>query len=546
MTAGQARRAQTPFILRDYQNEAVDALHRSWNGERRPTGTGVVDRAAVVLPTGDGKTVVASELISRAVRRGGRALMTVPTEPLIAQTLEKVHSALPHSRISVEQAERWASLEADVVVASIQSLTSAHRLARFPRDHFEVAIFDECHMAAADVWGSAIRHFSTKWAGLTATMHREDNRHLGDVWQEIVYRRDIMDGIRGGSLVDVRAKRIVVESLELNDVKRSRGDLQIGDLGDALEDADAGERIVEAWLKWGEGRPTIGFAPLVPTAHNFKDAFRAAGIPTAIVTGETPPDERTAIYQGFRDGDVQVIWSVGVLTTGFDAPWASCAIIARPTQNPALYTQMVGRILRPWPAGGKRDALVLDVVGATERLELATIAVLTESPIYSDDDQMSLAERTSKPKSGTAESVPDNVVNGELIALDVDMLSNSSSRWLRTIKGTWFVPTAKAYYFLWPTKAGLVKLGRLPVQGGRATALEDDLTLQYAMAWGERYASDEDSSISAKTAPWRRKRPSEKLAAFAAMMGASVTDESRQGELSDRISVIRASLMLDR
>ena len=34
------------------------------------------------------------------------------------------------------------------------------------------------------------------------------------------------------------------------------------------------------------------------------------------------------------------------MTTGFDAPKASAAIIARPTQSVMLYSQMVGRVLR--------------------------------------------------------------------------------------------------------------------------------------------------------------------------------------------------------
>ena len=52
----------------------------------------------------------------------------------------------------------------------------------------------------------------------------------------------------------------------------------------------------------------------------------------------------------------------GVLTTGFDAPRTSAALIARPTKSLVLYSQMVGRAIRGRRAGGNDEALVVTVV----------------------------------------------------------------------------------------------------------------------------------------------------------------------------------------
>jgi DNA repair protein RadD len=51
-----------------------------------------------------------------------------------------------------------------------------------------------------------------------------------------------------------------------------------------------------------------------------------------------------------------------VLTTGFDAPKTSGAIIARPTTSLVLYSQMVGRAARGPLAGGNEHAEVATVV----------------------------------------------------------------------------------------------------------------------------------------------------------------------------------------
>ncbi|MFD1661420.1 helicase-related protein, partial [Streptomyces caeni] len=57
-----------------------------------------------------------------------------------------------------------------------------------------------------------------------------------------------------------------------------------------------------------------------------------------------------------------VLSNYGVLTTGFDAPAASAAVIARPTRSLVLYSQMVGRVIRGPKAGGTPTCDVVTVV----------------------------------------------------------------------------------------------------------------------------------------------------------------------------------------
>jgi DNA repair protein RadD len=72
------------------------------------------------------------------------------------------------------------------------------------------------------------------------------------------------------------------------------------------------------------------------------------------VTGNTPSQRRAHIIEQFKNDtdDVQILCNYGVLTTGFDAPQTSAAIIARPTKSLVLYSQMVGRAIRGKRAGG--------------------------------------------------------------------------------------------------------------------------------------------------------------------------------------------------
>src|SRR3546814_2487998 len=57
-----------------------------------------------------------------------------------------------------------------------------------------------------------------------------------------------------------------------------------------------------------------------------------------------------------------VMCNFGVLTTGFDAPSTSAAVIARPTRSLVLYSQMVGRATRGVKAKGNATAEIVTVV----------------------------------------------------------------------------------------------------------------------------------------------------------------------------------------
>ena len=71
-----------------------------------------------------------------------------------------------------------------------------------------------------------------------------------------------------------------------------------------------------------------------------------------------------AIIAAFKaaSDEPRVIVNYGVLTTGFDAPQTSAAVIARPTKSLVLFSQMVGRATRGERAGGNKRAEVATVV----------------------------------------------------------------------------------------------------------------------------------------------------------------------------------------
>jgi superfamily II DNA or RNA helicase len=540
--------------LRDYQREALDSLRTAW-------GIGQILRAAVVLPTGLGKTVIFAELCREAVREGRKPVILVHREELAQQAADKLRTVDPTLTVGIVKAER-DELDADVLVCSVPTLARSPRIERvvrsLPPADRRLIVVDECHHSAAATWVRVLRDLGSftaaPTAGFTATLSREDSKHLGDVWEKVVYTRDILYGIRRGFLTDVRGLQITVEDLDLSTVAKSRGDYQEGALGEAMLRSDAGTIIADAVKEHAPDRPSVLFAPTVQTTKVFAEDLNEAGVRTEVITGETPNDERRAIFKRHATGETQVLSNCMVLTEGWDAPHTSCAIIARPTQASGLYVQMVGRVLRPFP--GKPDALVLDVVGVTNRHALATIATLTKSKVVVEDGE-TLAEaaaRAEAEQKAIEQGKPADAVRaaGELAAIEVDLFHGSSSVWLQTYAGTWFIPTKDWTFFLWPQNgSGLWNLGRKPTwrnrQAGRGGWIREGLEIGYAMAIGEAEAAEVDPSVSQKSASWRRKsnKPSDAQLEQVARYSLPYVEGMNKSEVSDLISIHYASRDLD-
>jgi DNA repair protein RadD len=96
------------------------------------------------------------------------------------------------------------------------------------------------------------------------------------------------------------------------------------------------------------------------------------------IDGEVTGKERKGLLDEIREGKFRAVASVGVLTTGFDAPIVDCVVLLRPTLSASLFVQMCGRSLRPYP--GKTNSLILDMAGNFDRFSCL------ETPLVKSSD----------------------------------------------------------------------------------------------------------------------------------------------------------------
>lgn len=323
--------------LRDYQKECLNII------DGLDPGAYLVQMA-----TGLGKTVTFAN-----IQRHGRVLLLSHREELVHQPAKYYHCSF-----GVERAGERSHGE-EVVSASVQSLV--RRLDRFEPDAFDMIVCDEAHHAAATTYRNIFNHFAPRLLlGFTATPARGDKVRLDDIFDRIIFRRDLRWGIQNGYLCDITCKRVNI-GFDLSAVKTARGDYAPGELNDAMEGtADA---IAEAYREHAVGQ-TLIFAVSVERCNEIAEKIPGA----VVVTGETK--NRAEIIERFTRREIPCIVNCMVFTEGTDMPLIETIIVARPTQSDTLYTQMVGRGLRLYP--GKDKLNLIDCVGITGRASLCT------------------------------------------------------------------------------------------------------------------------------------------------------------------------------
>jgi superfamily II DNA or RNA helicase len=362
------------MILRDYQQQSIDAVLLKWNG---------FDRLLGVAPTGSGKTIKFAHIASARAQDGGRVLILAHRDELITQAQDKLFKAC-ELQTSKEKAEDHADLDAGVVVASVQTLARNHRLQRFATDHFRTVIVDEAHHTLADSYMRILNRFdAAKVLGVTATPDRGDKRDLAKFYESIAFDISLLDLIKDHWLCPIRIKTVPLQ-IDISKVGMRAGDYSEEELAQTIEPML--HELADAICVHVAERKTLVFTPLVRTAVQFAAILRAHGLAAESICGESV--DRKEILSRFSSGETGALCNAMLLTEGYDEPSIDCVICLRPTTIRSLYAQMVGRGTRIHD--GKENLLLLDFLWLSRTHDLVGPASLIA------EDEAEAAEITAQ------------------------------------------------------------------------------------------------------------------------------------------------------
>lgn len=371
----------------------------------------------VVLPTGGGKTYTASMwLLKNAIDKKKKILWIAHRQMLLDQAAESFQKfayteVVPHissfcfrivsGSSSHDRTSDIRSSDNLLIVSKDSIGRNLERLDQWLNGEKELyLIVDEAHHATAKTYRKVIDYVKAKipnlkLIGLTATPFRTAEEEQG------LLAKIFTDGINNGRVVhgdigityQIGLKELINRQILAKPIFESYyTDEEYGDsLGvdawesiqhlDVIPDevaqqmADSAARnklIVETYrAKQNEYGQTILFAVNVVHAIQLTTLFKKAGIKADFIVSSVK-DSITGItisrednerkLDDYRNGKLQVLINVNILTEGVDLPKTKTVFLARPTVSSILMTQMVGRALRGTSAGGTASAYIVSFV----------------------------------------------------------------------------------------------------------------------------------------------------------------------------------------
>ena len=357
-------------------------------------------RVLLHMPTGSGKTRTAMNLIAKHLNRNDNTLVLwlAHSEELCEQAVGEFKKSWNHlgdRPINVRRffkTHNWEDIEDGLIVAGLQKLWNYLKDSpdlSMRAKKISLIVFDEAHQSVADTFQLPVDTIMTlnkncRLLGLTATPGRTWNDISADEELSKLYHRNKvslevegydspMDYLTENGYLSkpifteiVNPNETNLSTAEKNKLLKVDDDIPPSILSKISEDGIRNAMIVkmaENLVKKGHKRVLV-FAINVRHAKTINSFLKFRGFNSSVITSETDSGERKDSINRYKQegGEAQILCNYGVLTTGFDAPKTSAAIIARPTKSLVLYSQMVGRALRGPLVGGTEEAEICTVV----------------------------------------------------------------------------------------------------------------------------------------------------------------------------------------
>jgi len=403
--AGQRNQKQPPeFVvpgavvlnrLHTYQKKISEDLRTVLT---QPSAQGPAQKAMVELPTGAGKTRVASETVLRLFVDevlSGTILWIAQSEELCEQAVQTFQAVWRHlgderpltiGRLWGSNTVQEPGTELSVVVATDAQLAQLIGRGDYEWLSKPAAVFiDEAHRAGSSEYTKILRWLGVdgrRWerplVGLSATPFKgragddsgtKELKARFGTKLALPYPEPYKELVKLGVLASVRHE-VLPTGLDFEVSNAPSGDPR----SNKLIDRNLYERIgrneqrmriliehilqtLEAHPEW----PVLVFTPSVLSAQVLSASLRYRGIAAESVSGQTSKQQRRKVIKQFQNNEIKVLANCDLLVQGFDAPGVRALYIARPTFSPGAYIQMAGRGLRGTENGGKDECLIVDV-----------------------------------------------------------------------------------------------------------------------------------------------------------------------------------------
>ena len=336
-----------PFTIRHYQRDASDVF---WADGSDAGGAGVI-----VLPCGAGKTIVG--MVAATLAQTNTLILT-PSTVAARQWREEL---LDKTTVTADLIGEYTGLRKEIrpiTVTTYQILTHRKRGTKdqhlpleqefphfglFNEGDWGLIIYDEVHLLPAPVFRITAELQARRRLGLTATLVREDGREedvfslIGPKKYDVPWHDLERQGwIAPAICYEIRVEMPEAERLEYI-VAEQRQKYRIA--ADNTVKLD----ILDRLLRYHKGDRVLIIGMYLEQLEKIAKRYDFP-----LITGKTKVTEREALYEEFREGEIETLVVSKVANFSIDLPDASVAIqISGTFGSRQEEAQRLGRILRP-------------------------------------------------------------------------------------------------------------------------------------------------------------------------------------------------------
>ena len=293
------------------------------------------------LPTGGGKTVIFSEIVSQYLKtRNKKVLVMTHRIELCKQTSNVLSEFGVRNKVVDSKAKLDDQKDYDCFVAMVETLNNRLKDDKLDISDIGLVIIDEAHYNS---FTKLFKFFEKSFIlGVTATpLSSNIELPMADNYNELIVGESIESLIENNFLAKANMFSYNVGLTSL--VVGANGDYTVKSSEDLYTNNEMLSKLMDAYNERCMNKKTLIFNNGINTSLFVYDLFKRAGLPIAHLDNTTTKKERSNILKWFNETPNAILTSVSILTTGFDEPSVEAIILNRATKSLTLYYQMIGR-----------------------------------------------------------------------------------------------------------------------------------------------------------------------------------------------------------
>ena len=425
------KNGQQELELQEHQQDAYNAVQKTYEQG---------NRAAVVIPTGCGKSFIALKLMED--NRDKNILFLAPTIAIKNQMYNYIAKYIVGEEPTSERPAKKIAKEhfPNLEIRLYQTLlkVSDEDMEKY---HADIIIMDELHRTGAEKWGEKVntlleKNPNAKILGLTATPERMDEQNVIDKLFEgnISYELTLVEALRRRILKSPQYVKCdyalgeyiegLKEAIDSCSDEKTKSELQkkVEQMRRIVEEAEGIPELFKNNIQKKDGKYIIfckdkeHMELLQSKVSEWFGEIDSEPETYSVYSGKTERKNNEDIknFETSKSEHLKLLFCVDMLNEGVHIEGVSGVIMARPTDSRIVYLQQLGRALSSDPSG--EQTIIFDLVNNYVKNNLdAEVNGRNEDISHGNKENTIIGEKGEKSEKSQSVDIDIFKIQGETL-----------------------------------------------------------------------------------------------------------------------------------